>query len=109
MSDFTYNPQLTSQHSICETNINNTFEFHSNVPDIYNNIVIRRTKTEINPEETTTRSQLLSKHVSAATNNHTATMELLEAVFSIQYMLRLYRKPTRVFFQLAVETPCGGG
>jgi hypothetical protein len=42
------------------------------------------------PEETTIAGQRLSKYVSAATNTHATTDELLEAVLSVRYVSRLY-------------------
>jgi hypothetical protein len=43
-------------------------------------------------EKTFIVRQRLGKHVSAVTNNHAITEELLEAVFSMQSLPRLYKK-----------------
>jgi hypothetical protein len=48
-------------------------------------------KAEIaDPEKTSTARQRRGKHVSVVTNNYATTEELLEAVFSVRSMLRLY-------------------
>jgi hypothetical protein len=42
-------------------------------------------------EKTSIARQQLGKHVSAVMNNHATTEDLIEAVFSMQSMLRLYK------------------
>jgi hypothetical protein len=44
------------------------------------------------PENTSITRERNSKHVSAVTNNHAKTEELLEAVFSMLSVPRLYKK-----------------
>jgi hypothetical protein len=52
-----------------------------------------RKKVEIaDPENTSVAYQWHGKHFSAVANNHAATEELLEAVFSMRSVPRLYKK-----------------
>jgi hypothetical protein len=44
------------------------------------------------PEKTSIDRQRHDKHISAVKNNHATTEELLEAVFSMQFVLRLYKE-----------------
>jgi hypothetical protein len=49
----------------------------------------------VEPEETAVVRQWLNKHVSAATDIHSTTEELLETVFSMWSGLRLYSEGLR--------------
>jgi hypothetical protein len=53
-------------------------------------------KAEIaDPENTSIAKQWHGKHLSALTNNHATTKELLEAVFSVQSVRRLCKEKQR--------------
>jgi hypothetical protein len=58
----------------------------------------------VQPEETSTVRQRLSKHVPAATNTQATTEELLETVFSVGFTPRLYNNDPR---PAEVMTDCG--
>jgi hypothetical protein len=49
------------------------------------------------PEKTPTDRQRHDKHISVVKNDHATTEELLEAVFSMRFMLRLYKENQREF------------
>jgi hypothetical protein len=54
----------------------------------------------VETEETAVAKQRINKHVSAPTDTHTTTDELLEAVFYVRAVLRLYSEGHRQKSQL---------
>jgi hypothetical protein len=53
----------------------------------------------VEPDEADLVRQRLDKHVSEATDTHATTEELLEVVFSVRSVLRLYSESRREFWK----------
>jgi hypothetical protein len=67
-----------------------------NTYSIYSIILWHDAKRRIEePEEVTVARQQRSKHAPTATDMHATIEELLEGVFSVQSILRLYNKDQR--------------